>query len=132
MTMTDYYDLEGQAELEVAFPFYVDSQGLIAGATYDLHVRQMIKQLIFTSTGERVNRPDFGCGLDRLVFAAAGDEMITVTQSMVQSELQRWLGDIIRVIAVDVQLRESTLTVTIDFQILQTGQVRKEVFKWES
>ena len=37
----------------------------------DDHVRDMIFNVLFTSPGERVNRPDFGCGLKTLVFAPA-------------------------------------------------------------
>jgi hypothetical protein len=64
-----------------------------------------------------------------LVFAAAGDEMIAVTQSTVQGELQRWLGDVIRVEAVKVRLQESTLLVTIRYLVLHTGQRREDIFK---
>lgn len=115
--------------MEIAFPFYINKQGLVAGATYDDHIYQMIEQLIFTAPGERVNRPDFGCGLDRLVFAAGGDEMVTVTQSLVLGELQKWLGDVIRVEAVQVQMEESTLLVTIRYIVLNSGQRREDLFK---
>ena len=116
--------------MDIAFPFYINQQGLIADITYDDHIYQMIEQLIFTSPGERVNRPGFGCGLDRLVFAAGGDEMVTVTQSMVQGELQKWLGDLIRVEAVQVKMEESTLLVTIRYIVLRSNQRREDQFKW--
>ena len=32
------------------------------------HIRQMIEQVIFTIPGERVMLPDFGVGLERLLF----------------------------------------------------------------
>ncbi len=117
--------------MEASFPFYVDADGLIAGATYDQHVRQMIEQLLFTAPGERVNRPDFGCGLAQLVFAAAGDQLITVTQATVLGELQRWLGDVIRAEAVQVKLEESTLFITVRYVLLRSGELREEQFKWQ-
>ncbi len=114
---------------EIAFPFYVDPDGLIGSAGYDDHIRQMIEQLIFTSPGERVNRPQFGCGLDRVVFDAAGNEMITVTQALLQSELQRYLSDLIQVETAAVQLLDSTLLVTIRYVVLRTGQQQEDQFQ---
>jgi hypothetical protein len=40
----------------------------------DEHIRDLIEQVLFTSPGERVNRPDFGSGLRQLVFAPNSDE----------------------------------------------------------
>ena len=47
--------------------------------------------------GERVNRPDFGCGLLQLVFAPNSAELAATLQALVQGALQQWLGDLIRV-----------------------------------
>jgi len=102
---------------------------LIAGTGYNNHIYQMIEQLIFTAPGERVNRPNFGCGLDRLVFTAGSDEMVTVTQSLVLGELQKWLGDLIRVETVQVRMEESTLSINIRYIVLKSGQRREDLFK---
>jgi phage baseplate assembly protein W len=56
----------------------------------DDHIRDLIEQVLFTSPGERVNRPDFGSGLMQLVFAPNSDELATATQFMVQGALQQW------------------------------------------
>ena len=45
------------------FPFRIDPRGRSAEVVADAHIRQMIEQVLFTVPGERVNRPDFGCGL---------------------------------------------------------------------
>lgn len=115
--------------MEIAFPFLINRQGLIASTDYDRHIYEMIEQLIFTAQGERVNRPHFGCGLDRLVFGAVGNEVITATQSLVQSELQQWLGDLIRVEMVTVEMEESTLKVTIRYMVIATGNSRVDEFR---
>ena len=49
--------------IDIDFPFHVDGRGRTAATDYADHVRDMIEQLLFTRPGERVNRPDFGCGL---------------------------------------------------------------------
>ncbi|MFY0572534.1 GPW/gp25 family protein [Archangium lansingense] len=114
---------------DVAFPYGVDVRGQTAtAASYDAHVRHLIEQVLFTSPGERVNRPDFGSGLLQLVFAPAGDELLASTRLLLQSNLQRWLSDVITVEALDVTLQESTVSVTLRYIVLATGQRRQDRF----
>ena len=54
---------------DVAYPWRIDRRGRSAVARYEDHVADMVEAVLFTAPGERINRPDFGCGLDRLVFA---------------------------------------------------------------
>src|SRR5262249_5620163 len=63
------------ARRDVAFPFAVDGRGRTADRGYDDHVRDMIELLLFTQPGERVMRPDFGCGLADLVFEPNSPEL---------------------------------------------------------
>ena len=53
----------------------------------------MIELLLFTRPGERVMRPDFGCGLADLVFEPNTPELAASLQSSVQASLQAWLGE---------------------------------------
>ena len=66
----------------------------------DDHLRDLIEQVLFTSPGERVMRPDFGSGLLGLVFEPGGTELAATTQHLVQGALQRELGHLISVEAV--------------------------------
>jgi Bacteriophage baseplate protein W len=50
------------------FPVQLDGSGAIATARYEESVRQSIWIILGTSKGERVMRPDFGCGIYDLVF----------------------------------------------------------------
>src|SRR5262252_7907823 len=97
--------------MNIGFPFAVDSTGRSAVATDDDHIRQMIEQLLFTSPGERVNRPDFGSDLRRMLFAPNSPELAAALQFAVQSALQRYLADVIDVQALEVSAEESTLHV---------------------
>ncbi len=103
-------------------PFHFDGRGRTAVTGHDDHVRDLIEQVLFTRPGERVNRPDFGCGLDRLVFAPASDALATSTQFLVQGALQRWLSDVIQVDRVAVAAEEATLTVEVVYTRLDTGR----------
>src|SRR6476661_8979078 len=59
----------------VDHPYRFDARGRTAETTTGEHIRDLIEQVLFTAPGERVNRPDFGCGLQRLVFAPNSDEL---------------------------------------------------------
>jgi phage baseplate assembly protein W len=108
--------------MNLDFPYRFDGAGRTATATDDEHIRDLIQQVLFTSPGERVNRPDFGSGLQRLVFAPNSDELATATQFLVQGALQQWLGDLIQVDEVRVESDESELRVTVQYTVRRTQQ----------
>ncbi len=108
--------------MDIAFPFQIDGRGRTAGASDDGHIRDMIEQLLFTSPGERVNRPAFGSGLMQMVFAPASDELAAATQFLVQGALQQWLGDLVQVERAQVTIQDSTLSVTIQYVVRQSQQ----------
>ena len=108
--------------MNIDYPFHFDGTGRTAAADDDDHIRDLIEQLLFTNPGERVNRPDFGSGLMRLVFAPNSDELAAATQFLVQGALQQWLGDLIQVDGVQVETEDSTLNVTIQYTVRRTQQ----------
>jgi phage baseplate assembly protein W len=112
----------------VAFPLRATSGGGTATASYAEHVEQLLEQLLFTSPGERVNRPALGCGLADLVFGTLTDELVTATQFLVQANLQGALGDVARIDAVRVRAAGDDLTVTVTYALLITGESRTMVF----
>lgn len=108
--------------MNVDFPFHFDGLGHTADVDTDGHIRDLIEQVLFTSPGERVNRPTFGSGLMQLVFAPNSDELAAATQFLVQGALQQWLGDLIQVDAVQVESEDATLRVTIQYTVRRTQQ----------
>jgi phage baseplate assembly protein W len=96
----------------------------VAEEEYERHIAQMIHQVILTAPGERVNLPEFGCGLRQLLFAPNSDVLATTTQFLIFQALDRWLGDVITNIQVNVQAEEETLSVVVRYVVLrtQTGQ----------
>lgn len=104
------------------FPYSFGSSGRTADTTDDQHIRDLIEQVLFTSPGERVNRPDFGSGLLRLVFAPNSDELAAATQFLVQGSLQQWLGDLIEVNEVQVESSDSSLLVEVQYTVRRTQQ----------
>jgi uncharacterized protein len=110
------------------FPFHIDGRGRAAETGEDDHVRDMIWQVLFTDPGERVNRPDFGCGLKQLVFMPNSDALAAATQLLVQGSLQRWLDAVIQVESVEVEAVESELRVTVAYSKRSGGGTRRDVF----
>jgi phage baseplate assembly protein W len=114
--------------MNLNFPYHFDSRGRTADTSDEDHIRDLIEQVLFTAPGERVNRPDFGSGLLRLVFAPNSDELAAATQFLVQGSLQQWLGDLIEVNEVDVQNEDSTLRITVQYIIRRTQQQQTAQF----
>jgi phage baseplate assembly protein W len=114
--------------IDVAFPFAVDARGRTAQRGYDDHVRDLVELLLFTSPGERVMSPDFGCGLADLVFEPNSPELAATLQLSIQASLQRWLGDVLDVGSVDVLADEGQLQVSVVYTVRATGTARDDVF----
>jgi phage baseplate assembly protein W len=115
--------------MNIDFPFHFDNLGRTATTSDDDHIRDMIEQLLFTNPGERVNRPDFGSGLLQLVFAPNSPELAATLQFTVQAALQRWLGDLIEVQALEVTSEDSTLRVVLQYLVRRSGEQRMETFE---
>ena len=114
---------------DIAFPFRADRRGRTAHAAHGEHVHDLIEQLLFTSPGERVMRPDFGCGLLDLVFAPNSPELISTLELSVQASLQRWLGDLIDVAALDVVGEDNAVRVYLSYVLRADGTRRDDVFE---
>ena len=110
------------------FPYHFDSRGRTAETDDAAHIRDLIEQVLFTSPGERVMRPDFGSGLLQLVFAPNSDVLAATTQLLVQGALQQWLGDLIVVETVSVAAEDATLRVTVQYVIRQNASRVIETF----
>lgn len=114
--------------MNIDYPFHFDSRGHAGTTDGDAHIRDMIEQLLFTNQGERVNRPDFGSGLIQLVFAPNSPELAAALQFTMQSSLQRWLGDLIDLVNLEVASEESTLRILIQYVVRRSNESQTAVF----
>jgi uncharacterized protein len=113
---------------DFAYPFRVDSTSQhTAQATYPDHVEQMVRQLLLTSPGERVDLPQFGCGLRALVFAPMSDALAATVQLRVLQAVNQWLAGIVTAAEVAVvtsdensALQPGTLQVTLTYTVVET------------
>lgn len=108
--------------MQINYPFRIDGRGRTAAVEEDPHIRQLIEQVLFTEPGERVNRPDYGSGIQQLLFAPNSPELAATTQFLIQGALEQWLGDIIRVEAVEVESDDAKLQVVIQYVVRRNQQ----------
>jgi phage baseplate assembly protein W len=108
--------------MHIDYPFNFDGRGRTAQTTPDEHIRDLIEQVLFTSPGERINRPTFGSGVMQLLFAPNNDALASATQLTVHGALQQWLGDLILVESVDVENEDATLRVQVQYVVRRTQQ----------
>jgi phage baseplate assembly protein W len=91
---------------------------------YAEHVRQMMLQVLFTAPGERIDRPDFGCGIKRLVFAPNSQVSAALAQVTIFQALTRWLGTAITVNDVKALAIEERLEISIAYTLKARGERR--------
>jgi uncharacterized protein len=116
------------ARQDYAFPFRIDTLSQqTAQAGYAAHVDQMIRQLLLTDPGERVDLPQFGCGLRSLVFAPNSDALAATVKLRVIQGLTQWLAGIVNVVEVTTgampggpPLDPGTLQVTVMYTLVET------------
>ena len=108
------------------YPFALDvSRARVTQETdFDQHIEQLIMQVLMTAPGERINRPDFGCGVKRLVFAPGGEVAAALAQTVVYQALLRWLGTAISVQEVSARAHDATLLIRVGYIIKARGERR--------
>lgn len=73
-----------------AFPLEADRDGSALMVDEAENVRQAVLLIMRTEPGERVMRPDFGCGLRRFVFEPVTDSTLALIRLAVQTGLTTW------------------------------------------
>jgi hypothetical protein len=108
------------------FPLRVDPAGgrIAEEPDYDAYVRQLIRQVLLTARGERINRPAFGAGVRRLVFAPLSDASAMLARTMIYEALTRWLGTLIQIESVEARAVESRLDITVTYRVIAHGERR--------
>lgn len=96
-----------------SFPFGVNAAGSITASGGDEAIRGKIIQVLFTAPGERVNLPEFGCGLFNLVFEPNDTVLAAAVEFTVGQALTRWLRDELLVDAVSVESAQERVLIEI-------------------
>lgn len=112
-------------------PVAIDPRtGHVAYAEYEEDIRQAIRIILETAPGERVMRPNFGCGIHDLVFTALDSTTLRRIRSQVEEALQRYEAriELITVNVDDAASAEGKLLVEIEYRVRRTNQVGNLVF----
>ncbi|RPF28991.1 GPW/gp25 family protein [Georgenia muralis] len=108
-----------------AFPVALDpATGLVELVSYEEDIRQSILIILGTAKGERVMRPDFGCGIHDLVFAALSTQVVAQIETTVREALRTYEARIdVRAVTVSsAHLALGRLDVVIDYEVRATNQ----------
>jgi phage baseplate assembly protein W len=110
----------------IHFPFAIDRNlgRLRQEPDYEGYIKQLMRQVLLTAPGERINRPDFGAGVKRLVFAPNSQATASLTQTLIFQGLTTWLGRLIRIDDVKAEADNERLYVTVVYTILARQQQR--------
>lgn len=106
-----------------AFPVDTDRDGRVSLAAGETDVRQAIRIVLGTAKGERVMRPDFGCGIHDYTFATVDTTTLTRIEATVVEALREWEPRI-AVESVTASRDEATLgrlLVSVDYRVRRTG-----------
>src|SRR5262249_11648595 len=114
-----------------AMPVALDPRtGLVASVAYEEDIRQSILIILETAPGERVMRPNFGCGIHEMVFTAVDSTALQRIRSTVEEALRRCEARI-DVLGVDIDeaaTLDGQLLVEIEYRVRQTNQLGNLVF----
>jgi phage baseplate assembly protein W len=117
--------MEGFLGSGVAFPVRLDVKhgGVLGTATGEEAVRQSIWMILGTAPGERVMRPDFGCGIHDAVFAVQDTDAAATIVTSVREALTRWEPriDVLDVYASPDPADPHRLLIEINYQVRSTN-----------
>ena len=116
----------------LAFPFRIGADGRsVAPRDVGEHVKGEVIQLLLTNPGERPFIPEFGGGLRRLVFEGLDDVTAAVAKATITQAVTRWLKERVELVALDVEQRDSTLRVGLEYRVVATGERQALSFEHE-
>jgi phage baseplate assembly protein W len=104
--------------------------GLVATVAYEEDIRQSMLIILETSPGERVMRPNFGCGIHEQVFTAVDSTAIQRIKSLVEEAMRRCEAriEVLGVTVDEAATSEGELLIELEYRIRKTNQVGNLVF----
>lgn len=114
-----------------AMPVDLDPRtGLVQSVAYEEDIRQSMLIILETSPGERVMRPNFGCGIHDLVFDAIDSTAIQRIRSVVMEALRRCEAriDVLDVTVDEAATAQGQLLIELEYRVRKTNQTGNLVF----
>jgi phage baseplate assembly protein W len=104
--------------------------GLVKSVQYEDDIRQSILIILMTAPGERMMRPDFGCGIHDLVFTSLDSTTIQLIGTSIEDAMRRWEPriELLNVTVDEAATSEGILLVQLEYQVRRTNQLGNLVF----
>jgi len=99
-----------------------DGRTSVAVSEYEDSIRDAIRIILGTAKGERMMRPDFGCGIHELVFAVNDSGTQALVAFEVREALLRWEPriEVLQVQVTDGGRSGEHLVISIDYRVRTT------------
>lgn len=112
------------------FPLVIKNEKIMSSQDED-SIKESIMIILGTAKGERVMRPDFGCGINELVFAPINTSTVTLIDFYIREALVKWEPRIevlnINVIP-DGDDAKNKLLINIDYKVNSTNTKNNLVY----
>jgi phage baseplate assembly protein W len=114
----------------MAFPPRVGTDGRLAWSEGEENIRESIRVILLTNPGERMRQPDFGAGLQRLLFEPNTAERHKSLQDRIERALTRWEPRIaLRQVSVEVDATDpEAAIVTLEYELVATRARERMAF----
>lgn len=106
-----------------AFPLQVNALGQVGMSQYEQDIKEAIWIILSTRKGERIMRPDFGCGIHDFVFAVMNTSTLTLVETSVREALTLWEPriDLTGVSVSNEKIQEGKLVIDIEYRVRTTN-----------
>jgi uncharacterized protein len=104
--------------------------GGVAAAEYEADIRQAIMIILGTARGERVMRPDFGCGIHELVLETIDSATLTRVETAVTEAMTKYEARI-EILGVNVNpmdAADGVLLIEFEYRVQRTNQIGNMVY----
>jgi hypothetical protein len=112
------------------FPVRTDAAGAIALSGADEDIKEAIRIIISTAKGERVMRPEFGCGIYDYMYVPITAGNLALIEHAVREALTIWEPriDVRNVTADTSAASDGKLLITIDYRVRSTNTLFNLVY----
>lgn len=114
----------------LGFPVRTDDDGELQTAVGETDIEQSIRLILGTAPGERVMRPDFGCGIHERLFDSVNTRNRSLMEEDVHNALVTWEH---RIDVDDVEVRvptdrEATVVVDVEYTVRSSNASKNLVY----
>jgi phage baseplate assembly protein W len=111
------------------FPVSIKNEKIASSEGED-SIKESIMIILGTAKGERVMRPDFGCGIQELVFAPNNTSTATLIGVYVKEALLKWEPriEVMNISAVSDEEEGNRLNINIEYMVRTTNTRRNIVY----